>query len=328
MTYCEKCGAENLKSDLFCKRCGNRLTQNPGNNAGAAPRAFQLSDNPAVHTLKAQGSSGKCLAAALLYSAMLLFQLIHAFQGMRAYDGLLGSIGDLVGGLESIPLVGRYYEQANRVVVGLNLLWLVPTIFILIGIWLLYLSCRDRSTGGVATAGATIIKVVAVIHLVLICLIFLAIEAALIAAAVQVFGSSHPLDPYTPTTTYYGSSMLMAFLAVLAAGIGALFILYYASILSILGSIKKAALTGKPSEVRLATYLGVMNFILAVFSVIGGALSGNAVDFFSNAFYAAFLIVAALIVFTYRDSMRKLCSLPSSPTGILPPVPEEADADR
>ncbi len=317
MKYCSKCGAENLETDSFCKKCGSRLTQDAGTTWNASPGRSvptrQSSGNPVVDMLKTQGSSGKCLAAALFFSAMFLFQLIHAFQGVHAYDqnGLLEKIEGLTGNLGLSPLVGPYYDFINSAVVGLNLLALVPTIFFFIGIWLLYLSCSDRSTAGVTTTGATIIKVVTIVQLVLACVILLAVEAALIAAAVK-----------TP-----GGNTVMTILAVLAAGVGTLFLLYYASILSILGSVKEAALVGKAGKVHLAAYLGVVNFILAVFSVIGGAMSGNAVEFFSDVFCAAFLILASLIVFTYRDSMRRLRSFPAAAASAVP-APQGAEANR
>lgn len=314
MVYCEKCGTENSDNDLFCKKCGNRLepaSANGGQTAYSAPPSppaqnknpVHFSGNPAVNALKVQGSSTRYTAAALLFSAMLFFQLISAFQGIHAFDGngLFAQIEQMAGSL-GVPLLSAYTDTLNRVVVGFRLLSLVPTIFILAGMWILYSACRDQSTDGVAATGATIIKVVTIIQLVFTCLLFLLVETALIVGIVQLSSASNSIYP----SSAYISTGLLILCTILIAGIGAAVILYNVSILSVLGSVKEVSLTRRPAEVHFASYLGVINFIMAVFSVIGGALSGSALGFFSNAFYAAFLILTALLVFAFRDSMKSM----------------------
>lgn len=124
--------------------------------------------------MKTLGSSPKFLAAAILYSVTVLFNLLASFGAsdvistLYYYGANYGFDPDVFYPMMS-ALEGSTVVSA---VIGA-----IPSILLAVGMWLFYTTCRNTQSGNVSTVGLTICKVITVINLVLLCCVVLFLVA-------------------------------------------------------------------------------------------------------------------------------------------------------
>ncbi|MFT9076089.1 zinc-ribbon domain-containing protein [Ethanoligenens sp.] len=311
MAYCTKCGTMTADGEKFCRHCGNAMEHDLSASTTAAATAASvyrtqapaqklLSPNPAINLLKTHGSSGKMLVAAILFSLMVLIKLITAFQGNNLINYIKQILGDNnLGGLSSS--LDPFLEPIQQGIVAFNLLLLIPNIFILVGLWLFFNACTDTTNPRINTSGLTLIQVIVIIQLVGICILGAIIEIALIAATAY---TGNLANGFGAMEYAQGSIVLLIVAILLVAGIFTLIILYYSAILSTVKSAKHTVQSERVAVPKLAGYLVFVNFAGAVIALIGGAVSGNAAQFFASLLNAVFLVLIALVVSGYKSAVH------------------------
>lgn len=296
MIYCTRCGTPCDDTDRFCSRCGAPLASPAGEaSAAAGPQASArpaqpvrparpfVPVSPAVDLLRQKGRSGRMLAAAAALTAALLFSLFTVADSGSALLSMAQrlteqpGLGALAAWVDSIP---GGFSLATRLV------GLAYTALFLAGVWMLWAACG--SADAPKTGGAALIQVLVIIRLALSCLLFLVLEGGLLMLAQEA-----------------GSGVLVA-VAVVAAGVFALILLYYVAILSILSAVRRTARDHAPHVPGFTPYLTAINILAAVGAFIGGVASGSVFALLGGVANAVFLILISVLAFDYRSGMLEL----------------------
>ncbi len=256
---------------MICPKCGREV---PYGTVCSCSGSAPLSSNPAVNVLKTVGSSPLFLTAAILYSVSTLISVFSSVIGNSNVSRyLMYALSNMDIDYSMLyPMIGAL----NNTSVGLTLLFSVPAILLAVGMWLFFVTCRDRRSGNVSTAGLTICKVISIIFLVCYCILSAFMLFAIVMVLVggsTYFSYSYDLYGYGYDSGYAAgvtAGVVFVFLLVLAVLV--LFILYYVSIVRTINRIKASASSGVPDN-RISRFLTAMLYITGVFSGISGLIS-------------------------------------------------------
>lgn len=167
----------------------------------------------------------------------------------------------------------------------------IPSILVVIGLWLMYTEARGQEN---RLTGIGLIKGVTVFYLVAV---------SIIAGIILLLG----LIIIVPVMTAepMAAGIIIAVL-VLFAGIMALMIVFYAKTLCLLNTVRNTIVTGQPSD-RISVFVAVMCFIIgapmcmSVFSVITDPLSSLV-----SILMGASQVMFGMFILKYRTMMRDL----------------------
>lgn len=293
---------------MICPKCGRMVPDGSQCPCGAPV----LSSNPAVNLLKTIGSSPKFLTAVILYTVMVVFNILMSFSSgdwinaLYYYGANYGLDPDIfypmMSALESSSLLGAVMGS-------------IPAILLAVGMWMFYVTCRNTQSGNISTAGLTICKVIAYIVLVFIC----ALAALLLVMAVLLMiGGVATTSAYN--SYYYddGSAAVLitvlGVLLVVLAAVMALLIAYYVCVIKTINRIKASALNGAPDN-RIPRFLTVLMMVTGVLSGLGGLFSLFTTPAAGIASLAGAVcaILMALLLSEYRAKMSMLLYPPVQP---------------
>lgn len=262
--------------------------------------------NPVIQTVKKAGSSAAFLIMTIVYTLTALLNLVNIFAQNSAY-----SLYQWAYLLED-PDVYEVLSDISGIMPVFSLFGFIPTLMVMIGLWLFYASCRNRRKAGVSTGGLTMVQVVSVMQLVLICILAaLVLIVAMAAVSFAGFGMDEEV------VAVMAAMMLLTALMVMI-------IIYQAKLVGTLSAVRKTASTGV--IVRSASgYVAVMNCILAVCSFVSVVLSAGALNWpglLSNLLNVAFLVLVAVCIFRYNNLMRPYTAVVQLPPmyAAQPPV--------
>ncbi len=278
----------------------------PQANFTPAPKA-PLHANPSIAALKKALSSPLMLVATILYSIMVLCQLL----------GILGQSNDLnellyqMGGYEAASVL-NIFTSISQVV---SLLSMTPVFLILIGLWISFAQSRKKNEA--ATTGLTFIKSATIVRLVgqfLVLAIYLVFMIFIISQTNSLFDQlsydnsyyySDPSVSFNPTGILVG--IMIAVLAIVAIPIA-----YEFCILASIGSMKKTLLLGVPQKSGFGATI-VFNYITVGISALSLLTMLGASSLIQSIFSAA----ASELSYYEAQSIQQVLSLYSLPAGTI-----------
>ena len=351
MKYCSKCGAPADNGAVFCSACGERFAALTVQNQSQPYQSYQFanpSGNPAqsaLSLLKKHGSSALFFSTICVYAAMLVFTLINIFNPHSFIIKFFDYISQTVQENSSNDVGNIFSDLTNSVyiwqIMG-GIISIAMPVLIGVGMFLTYLSSKNKSHTGIKTTGLSIIKVVVTIQLVLFCVVigitFLIFIIAMIASA-----STYGTD---------GAAVVagILFIIIFLGGSAAFVIIYYAKILSSIKSVVLTVETGNISK-KVSIFVPVVNiieaiaalfsfvFLMTFMPVYTNLINSAIADQYNNSYYgyfnfpygygdsapvipqfpgidaitavtvllsAAFLIMISIVIFKYRDAIAKL----------------------
>ncbi|MGI6254650.1 MAG: hypothetical protein ACOYJZ_03345 [Acutalibacter sp.] len=264
--------------------------------------------------IKTLGSSTKFMAAAILYSVMVLFVILSAFGSQNMIDQLY-YYGANYGGVNPDVFYSMMSVLENSTVIG-AVLGAIPAILIAVGMWLFYATCRNTQSGNVSTVGLTICKVLTILSLVLFCV---AVALSLLVIVIVMVALASNLS----TASYYGYDavntlavvqVFLGILIVVFVAIAVLYIFYYVSVIKVINRIKASAINGVPDN-RIPRFLTGFLMFLGVVNALGGlvVLFTSLMAGISTLASAVCFILMSLLLREYRDKMTMLLFPPVQP---------------
>lgn len=339
MKQCPQCGYQNEDMTVFCTSCGEKLesefayAQNSNNNpqanfnnfyekdsdAGFGPQYARRDPYPggynnydsspppypgdyasspgmfggivtdATNALKEVASSTKFLVMAICYTAGLFFSFFASLTSASTFNEMFSNYNPYLYDSLNTSLSGIYVIPA-----------MIPQILVCVGIWMIYTSARDDAVPSVKTTGLSLIKGTMIFNMIgsiIGIVIVLVISFIMIAA-------SGSLGDYLGTP--YESGIFSAVFGVLIGAciiVAAIVIPYFVGIIKTINTVKNTSLSGVPSD-KVSSFVAVMNFIMLL-----GCLANFIYGFFgviSGVSNGAALVIASLLIFSYKDTMSRL----------------------
>lgn len=304
--FCPQCGQPYAEGMRFCEHCGATLP--PPAAPGVAPQAgmpgqplpAQRSGPVSVlELLRRLATSPLYLTGAIAYTCFILFNLVSATSGstlerlMDQYLSLLFRYGNM-----GMGELGEALDQLNSVMplmrgatLGTALVGQIPAILIVVGLWMLFASAKNRSGEPLKATGLTIIKVITIINLVVVSL------AALLVVVV--------LFLVMAALASYEDAIVPAFLAVivLVAAIFALAILFYVKLATTIHTMQTSIRTGMPSD-RVSAYVAVIAILGGVGSLMSILGAGGVSGMLAMLGAAVAAFCYGIFLFRYRKEMR------------------------
>ena len=350
--FCPNCGTQNVDGVRFCRLCGKPLqtrvqpqaqsaqpvqpAQQPSYSQPAqqpytppvqpnAPQQPYVAPVPPVQpyippvaqpdsallaAIKSFFSSPLFLAAAIITSVAFALSLVSGSFTSTVSDGYTSNYTSTVN--YSISVVG-------------------PSLFTLIGYWLVYTSARKPI--GFSTTGFTLFKVSAIIKLVLICILG-AVAAS--AAVCMIIGASTYLG--ARALGAFGSqlsalealglslSAIAAILMVILIAVVVVMIIHYSKLIKGLNVVKASINTGFADN-RIPMFPAVIYFISSLSNlgtVLGAYSSGIARIAAAAAIAAAQPVPAAAFNAPYSQPTAPTYGAPGAPTAAEPTYTEPA----
>ena len=293
MKFCPNCGQQLEDEDVFCPNCGantasdaeNVISQAPvpdnqsaqyespvvsqpqqaNQTQYATPSGNSAGLNPAILALKRAITSAPSIIAAALFTVSVLFSVYIMALGSDSVAQLAVQIMKTAGLNVSVSSGSLLTGFLSAIVASL------PSLLIILGLWLTIGSASKKNTDRMSTAGLTIIKVIMIISFVAVIAAF---AAAIVLIVIALLFGADALG----FSSENAASIALALISVLIlVGIFVFVIIYYVQIIKTIGAAKSVASLGRPSR-RISGFVGVMQFITGI-SGIGSSL----VLFFSAA---------------------------------------------
>lgn len=303
MKYCSKCGNQIGDEISFCSRCGAMVGQVHKVQSG----------NPVIDAIKKLGSSPLFLTAVIAYTIAIILSPISSalVSGSPAFMSYIYQMEEIFGS-DYYPLY--YFMNSSegavlRTIVTLitTFIEMIPVILIATGLWIIFISARDRKSDRIRTTGFTIIKVIIIISLVFLCLWLAVAELFLLIAFVIA------------ANNYYGASVVSVFgvLMVIIPLCFTIGIVYYVKVIKTLNTVKRAATTAVPCE-RVSRFVGICCFISATISAIGSVnVISNLISgygfmftlFLSGICNAVSSASFGILIFKYRKRMTEIIKI-------------------
>ncbi|WP_322182269.1 hypothetical protein [Neglectibacter caecimuris] len=303
---------------MICPKCGRPIPDGSACSCTYVTPAF--SNNPAVNALKASGASPLFLSAVILYTLTPLLSVVTALTGGGV--SLVKTITESAA--QSDP--NLYFQQRGAdaslsALFGVTVVFSIPSIVFLIGMWMHYAACRNRKTGNLSTAGLTVCKVMEIIQLVFECIVFAIYVIFIIAAMFLSAGASQGVffNGQPAPSMDHGSvtALVVVMFVVLLIFIIAFFslpVLFSICVIKVINRMKATASFGVPDN-RIPMYLIVMLYLIggfmALYSLMGMLLSLTlGLSLLTG---AAAEILIAVCLGKYRKHMTVLMYLPVQP---------------
>lgn len=297
MKTCNNCGKQNNDEDMFCEQCGAALSMNPDDQqqtAGytqnadayqtqaAAQQMPPQTPYPMLQILKKRGGSALFLVAVICMTVQLVANLIESFgggssiielQNLLYQYGIPVDLSDLGGVATSFSVF--------------SLIALIPTILVVIGLWMIFVNCRKQDNSPLSTAGFSLVRGVLIFEFVCF-IVILALGLLLVIFAGIAGGSYLSQASHGFVNASYGTYSLDSTSDAVAAGIAGVLIglligmiialvlgiVYYVKVIGSLKRAQEIVRTGSTMK-NVSAFVGVINIIGAVFSLISGLIALN-----------------------------------------------------
>ena len=297
--FCINCGTQIASDDRFCAKCGTAtkptIAQTAPNFPSLTQRQYLFSpaanhlDDRVLDPVYSTGRSGLFLTATLFFTLVQLLALINTLLPTTALASIIfGALIDVGLSWSDAEDIADLFRNGSFFY-AMSFVSLLPGILTMIGMWMVYTSCRNKQR---STAGLTLIQVNMVLTLISICIVCIVTFVFLIN-----IGNDIDILSDIPPVLY-----------LILLGIAALPVVYYAKICKTIAAVKKTLQNGTVDQ-NISTFvavccilLGCFGFIKALYSLISlnflGALSDTATAF------AALLM--GMLLFSYKRKMREV----------------------
>lgn len=280
--FCEKCGSKLSEGASFCGTCGTAVRtvqfseineeetppQDGGTFAGGNTTWSVPADPGPAAKLKQTAGSPLFVSGAVLFSFYAFWNLIQCYTGGSLISQLFNNLNTLIYNSTGTNIYNMGVS-ASSISAGVSIgqaFTAIPVALIAVGLWIVFASGNKRTEPGLKTGGLTLIKVISVIQLIIFCLTIL-ILGVVLAIVTIALGSMSGYEYYDVSI---GIAIVILFI-LLIAGIAAVYIIYYAKLISTLGSMTAAARGA--AGLKISVYVIVINFFIAVSNIVSGAMS-------------------------------------------------------
>lgn len=303
MKTCPGCGNPVPEEATFCPHCGKPLEgQTDGPRYQSAPGASPPAsggESPAIRTLRQLFCSPLYLTVAIGYTVTLVSNLLSL---LLTGTGLMSEDTAWVTGLTGATGWTGDVGGAMNTAVWSSLVWSViaqiPAILVVVSLWMMYASARDRSGAPLKTAGLTIIRVIQIIVLVLVG-IMMVLMLGLMGIALTTVGFGDNSEVFTPLV-----AMMLFILVVVVV----LVMLYGVQFIRTVDSIRKTIWTGT-LQGNISAYVAVCSIlggIVMVLNILLGLLARAPFTALSGVSGAVSGICFGILLFRCRDEWQRL----------------------
>ena len=265
---------------------GNNMRNNNVYSNAQAYGGTQNGEGTTGRALRELLLSPLFLTAAIAFSVQILLGIIASAVGPSSFAAAFNTALEETDLYYSDPSAYYAFKDAISVInVVLAVLSAAPAIMIAVGLWIEFVSAKNRLQK-MTTTGFTMIRIIVVIQLVL----------TGIFIAVGITGSVVVAIAMSADTDFWIA--LMFLFIFLIAGVAFLRIIYLLKVIKMIGSAKDTILLGEKTE-SASLYVTVMTFISAGLSIItslGSLLSLNIVGFLSSTAAATAAVAFALLI--------------------------------
>lgn len=265
----------------------------------------------AVSAIKKVASSPVFLAGAIAYT-------VYAFFGFISSASMGMVTNYMVEIMEMMNMTFNEIQQAREIVSGMigpltvmSFVGMIPAVLTAVAVWLIYASAKDTASDGIKTAGLSILKVIAVIQLVFLCvgsglgIIAFSVLIMILPNMPNVIDGSFDtmnlgLGPNGSFNDEFAVNFIILFcvlfiiVLIIELIVG---IIFNVSAIKTINGIKTSAETGKPFK-KISMLLIVMLFVLAVINFINASV-------LSLALGVAYILFAVALL-DLRREMEKI----------------------
>lgn len=303
MKTCPGCGTPVPEEATVCPQCGKPLgeqTDGPRyqNTPGGSPPAAG-GESPAIRTVRELFCTPLYLAVAIGYTVTLVSNLMSL---LLMGTGLMSEDTTWVTSLTGATGWTGDAGSAMNTAVWSSLAWSVvaqiPAILVVVSLWMMYTSARDRSGAPLKTAGLTIIRVIQIITLVLVG-IMMALMLVLLGLALTTASFGENSGVFTPLAAMALFVMVVAVVLVM---------LYGVRFIGTIDSFRKTIWTGT-LQGSISAYVAVCSIlggIVMVLNVLLGLLARAPFTALSGASSAVSGICFGIWLFHCRDEWQRL----------------------
>lgn len=255
-------------------------------------------------TIKQMLTTPLFLTGAISYSVYALFSMIGGIAGGGVNSSLLQSILNQSEMYDTDFAYMQAYMSGYRIGwTFIILIFSIPVLCITAGMWMTYVSARNKNQAGMNVTGLTMIRVVVLIQLVIVCLQTVLVVGLCLIAMV---GANSISGYYRDIRTTL--SALLAVVMVFMIGYAVVVVLYYLKLGKMINKMKEMLLTGRADN-YVSKYVEIFCYINGGVAIISGVLSlvGLSIyGFLSNAGLATANICFALYLSKYRKMMETM----------------------
>lgn len=285
------CGYQNQDADKFCRQCGSPLPEATAQTAQQVPPMPEQQMTPTppnpfpmLSALKEKGGSVAFLIATILFTLSLVLTIVNAFNIQESFYQMVATYSAF-----GMVDMSEFYEIVNQmtpVIIGIILLFSIPTVVICIGLWCIYGTCKKSGNEPLKTGGFTAIQVISVLQLIgtILGFIFVILSFVIVFAAAASEGLSiSQLIREASAMGDLGYGQASDIAGIIAGAIGlvvvimivtmVLSIVYQVKIITSLSCAKKIIVTGK-TEKNVSAFVGVFMIIGGITNIISGLFSG------------------------------------------------------
>lgn len=298
MNFCPKCGGQLNGEAQFCPYCG-AVVSAPSPQPQTSEYGHGMPQaSPAVRVVKALGSSPLYLVAIIAFSLTALLTLISAFASpMNIVNAIIGAIDQYaeLGAYELMEIydaIEEYLGVITTVNVISTIFRLIPTLIIVLGLWLIFAASRKPDYERFSTAGFTTIKVMNVISLVCSCISSLFFLIIMIIGTVA--GAASDVD---------GLAAVFGIGIVITIVVAVVIIVYYCKIIKCLNVATRSVIDNIPYP-QASRFVGILCFIGA-FGALLGLFTFSILSLLSAICNVAQMICFGILIFKYRSSMTQ-----------------------
>ena len=181
----------------------------------------QNKQNSTVRAVKSAAASPLFLIGAIGYSVYVLLQFLNGFIGGANLSSQLNELLQESLYRNNSSFMRGYINGYTGGYMAAMLIQLIPAILIVVGIWITFASAKNEKDAGMSVTGASMIRIIAVIELVFLCIAAVILEF-LCMYAISVTGRVRE--------TYFGGTTLesaLIIVMVIVAVVAAVQIIYY-----------------------------------------------------------------------------------------------------
>ena len=285
MKFCPNCGQQMEDADVFCPNCGtsaeSETVNGAANNAPAGftpgPQPYQPEPqpqyrpvapqpqfaspsgqtglNPAILALKRTATSAPSIIAAILFTVGVVLSIVLSIVSAKYMPVVFSN---LLRAFE-VKNFSIEFNEASAVLSAIG--GAIPSLLIVLGLWLTIGAAGNKNSDRMSSAGLTIIKVIQIISFVCLCIFIGIIVLASIIGIIASIGAK----------ANGGVTAALIVLFFVIAGVSVFAIIYFAKVIKTISAAKSVISTGLPNN-RASGFVAVMQFISGV-SGISFALS-------------------------------------------------------
>ncbi len=325
---CNKCGSEVLNKAAFCTQCGAKL-QEPSSvmpDFSVKPKKPPViySSNPAVNIIKTMAASPMFLTAAIMFAVSIISSIIYAFfingeMQVIIAEALPNLQGEINGGAETeiLQFLSGFLSSFGKVYIWIVLFSSIPSFFYITAFFLIRKAGCDRTDGGMATSGFTIIKVLQKISIIISHISSVLFVILFFMSVVLPFLPSSDPDVKI-VMIIFGITFAFVFLFSLAGMVLSILLSRYT--IKTLNTIITTAMSGTPNE-KISNFVEIMCYISGGISILSSASSGLAAV--PSVLSGISIILFGVMLFNYKKQMSVLVNAMSNLQ--IPQNPPSAD---